>query len=301
VSELTRRVLFAIVAAPVGIWVILAGDWPLAAALAVASALGAWEFFRIARASGAQGFANAGTALAGIVPLAVHAHYLGVYTVRSSLVALGVVVVLGATIWTRGVSGRPLSAAAVTVLGVLYTGGLLSFGYALRYHDTVRYYDGLPSAAGARIGALSIAPGGMLLLLPVLLTWASDIGAYFVGRAVGGRKLIPSISPAKTVAGAVGGLAASVLVAWIGGRILLPRVAQLGLSPLGAVFFGVAISVAAQVGDLFESLLKREAGVKNSSSLLPGHGGVLDRFDSVFFALPVAYGLADWLLVPAPR
>lgn len=300
-SELARRVLFAIIAAPVGIWVILAGDWPLAAALAVASALGAWEFFRIARASGVHGFANVGTALAGIVPLAVHAHYLGVYTVPSSIVALALLVVLGATIWTRGVNGRPLSAAAVTLLGVLYTGGLLSFGYALRYHDTVRYYDGLSSVAGARLGAISISPGGMLLLLPVLLTWASDIGAYFVGRAIGGRKLIPSVSPGKTVAGAVGGLAAAVLVAWVGGRLLLPRVAQLALSPLGAVLFGVAISVAAQVGDLFESLLKREAGVKNSSSLLPGHGGVLDRFDSVFFALPVAYGLADWLLVPAPR
>jgi phosphatidate cytidylyltransferase len=103
------------------------------------------------------------------------------------------------------------------------------------------------------------------------------------------------------VAGAVGGLVVTMLVAWVGGRILLPRVAQLAMSPLGALLFGAAISVAAQIGDLFESLLKREAGVKNSSSLLPGHGGILDRFDSVFFALPVAYGLADWLLVPAPR
>jgi len=82
---------------------------------------------------------------------------------------------------------------------------------------------------------------------------------------------------------------------------VLPRVAQLALSPAGAVLFGAAVSVAAQVGDLFESLLKREAGVKNSLNLLPGHGGILDRFDSVFFALPVAYVLAGWLLIPAPR
>jgi len=301
VSELTRRVLFAAVAAPVGVWVVLAGDWPLAATLAIASALGAWEFFRIARAAGVHAFANAGAALSGIIPLAVHAHYLEVYSVSNALAAVVLLVVLGATIWTRGVTGRPLTSAAVTVLGVLYTRGLLSFGYALRYHDTVWYYDAIPGAAGARVAGFAVSPGGMLLLLPVLLTWMSDIGAYFVGRAIGGRKLIPSVSPGKTVAGAVGGLVATVLVAWIGGRVLLPRVAQLGLSPAGAILFGAAISIAAQIGDLFESLLKREAGVKNSSNLLPGHGGILDRFDSVFFALPVAYLLAGWLLVPAPR
>lgn len=300
-SELARRVLFAVVAAPVGVWVILLGGWPLAAMLAVASALAASEFFRIARVAGSGPFAEVGTALAGVVPLAVHAHFLDVYTVRPPLAALVLLGVLAATIWARGVAGRPLTAAAVTVLGVLYTGGLLSFGYALRYHDTVRFYDDVPGAVGARLAGIAVSPGGLLLLVPVLLTWASDIGAYAVGRAVGGRKLIPAVSPGKTVAGAVGGLVATVVVAWVAGRIALPRAAQLALSPLGAVFFGVAISAAAQVGDLFESLLKREAGVKNSSNLLPGHGGILDRLDSVFFALPVAYLLADWLLIPAPR
>jgi phosphatidate cytidylyltransferase len=84
-------------------------------------------------------------------------------------------------------------------------------------------------------------------------------------------------------------------------RFVLRPVAQLALSPLGTIVFGVVISVAAQVGDVFESLLKRDAGVKDSSALIPGHGGVLDRFDSLFFALPTAQLLADWLLIPAPR
>jgi phosphatidate cytidylyltransferase len=299
VSELTRRVLSAVVAAHLGIWAVLAGDWPLAALLAVASALAAWEFFRIARAVGAGPFADVGMALGGLIPVAVHAHFLGLYTLRAPMAAIVLLAVLAATIWARGVSGRPLTAAAVTVLGVLYTGGLLSFGYALRYHDTVRYYDA--AVGGVRLAGVFVSPGGMLLLMPVLLTWASDIGGYVVGRAVGGRKLIPAVSPAKTVAGAVGGLAASVVVAWILGRVALPRVAQLAVSPTGAVVFGVAISIAAQIGDLFESLLKREAGVKNSSNLMPGHGGVLDRLDSMLFALPTAHVLADWLLIPAPR
>jgi phosphatidate cytidylyltransferase len=300
VSELTRRVLFAVVAAPLGIWILLAGDWPLAALLAVASALAAWEFFRIARAAGASPLGDLGTVLAGLLPLAVHAHFLELVRVRPAHAAIVLLAILATTIWTRGVRGRPLTAAAVTVLGVLYTGGLLSFAYSLRYHDTVRYYDALPGA-GARLAGIAVSPGGVLLLMPVLLTWASDIGAFFVGRAVGGPKLIPAVSPSKTVAGAIGGLVASIVVAWVAVRFLLRPVAQLAFSPFGTIAFGVVISAAAQVGDLFESLLKREAGVKDSSTLIPGHGGVLDRFDSLFFALPTAQLLADWLLIPAPR
>jgi phosphatidate cytidylyltransferase len=301
VSELTRRVLFAVVAAPLGIWIVLIGDWPLASLLAVASALAAWEFFRIARAAGTRPLSDAGTALAGLVPLAVHAHFLELYSVRPSQTAVVLLAILAATIWARGVRGQPLTAAAISMLGVLYTGGMLSFAYALRYHDTVRYYDGLAAGSGARLGGIAVSPGGALLLMPVLLTWASDIGAFFVGRAVGGPKLIPAVSPSKTVAGAVGGLVATILVAWLAVRLLLRPVAQLTFSPLGTIVFGAIISVAAQVGDLFESLLKREAGVKDSSSLIPGHGGVLDRFDSLLFALPTAKLLADWLLIPAPR
>jgi phosphatidate cytidylyltransferase len=301
VSELTRRVLFAVVAAPLGVWIVFAGDWPLAALLAVASALAAWEFFRLARAAGASPLSDIGTALAGLLPLAVHAHFLGVYTARPSHGAVVLLAILAAAIWTRGVRGRPLTATAVSVLGVLYTGGLLSFAYTLRYDDTVRYYDAVAMRSGAHLAGVPISPGGTLLLLPVLLTWASDIGAFVVGRAVGGRKLMPAVSPSKTVAGAIGGLVASILVAWLGVRLMLRPVAQLAFSPVATVIFGAGVSIAAQVGDLFESLLKREAGVKDSSALIPGHGGVLDRFDSLFFALPTAQVLADWLLIPTTR
>ena len=296
-SELALRVIFSVIAAPLALWIVLAGGAPLAALLAIVSAIGAWEFFRIARASGARPLDDAGIALAGILPLAIHAHYLGLFSVRPALVALVVLLIMGATIWLRGVEGRPLGAAATTVFGIVYTAGMLGFAYAIRYHDTVVGYD----IVGARkLGALglSIAPGGVLLVFPLVLTWASDIGAYFVGRAIGGRKLIPSVSPGKTVAGAVGGLVASMLVAYAYGRGILAPIAHLGFTPGGALLFGVIISVAAQVGDLFESLLKREAGVKDSSRILPGHGGILDRFDSLIFVLPVAYLLLGWLPFP---
>jgi phosphatidate cytidylyltransferase len=298
-SELTLRVLFSVVAAPLALWIVLAGGAPLAALLAVVSAIGAWEFYRIARAAGARPLDDAGIALAGLLPLAIHGSYLGLFTVRPALAALVVLLILAATIWLRGVEGRPLSAAAITILGVIYTAGMLGFGYAIRYHDTVAGYD-IVGAKHLALGAFGVRvpPGGVLLVFPLVVTWASDIGAFFVGRAIGGRKLIPSVSPGKTVSGAVGGLVVSMLVAWLYARHVLVPVAHLGFTPWGALLFGGLISVAAQVGDLFESLLKREGGVKDSSRIIPGHGGVLDRFDSLLFVLPVAYLLLGWLPMP---
>jgi phosphatidate cytidylyltransferase len=301
-SELAKRVLVSIVAAPLALWVVLAGGAPLAALLAIVSAVGAWEFYRIARGTGAHPLADVGIAIAGLVPLAIHASYLGLFTVRPSLVALLVLVLLGATIWLRGVEGRPLGSAASTLLGVVYTAGMLGFAYAIRYHDSVAGYD-VVGAKHLALGPLSmrIAPGGVLLIFPLIITWASDIGAYFTGRAIGGRKLIPSVSPGKTVAGAVGGLVASMLVALLFARSVLVPAASLGFTPWGALLFGGLISVAAQVGDLFESLIKRDGGVKDSSHIIPGHGGVLDRVDSLLFVLPVAYLLLGWLPIPVLR
>ena len=129
--------------------------------------------------------------------------------------------------------------------------------------------------------------------------WRSDwVRSRSLGRAVGGPKLIPSVSPAKTVSGALGGLAATVIDAWLFLRFALRPVALLTMTAPATILFGVMISAAAQVGDLVESLLKREAKVKDSSQLIPGHGGLLDRLDSLLFVLPVAYLLFGWFLLP---
>ena len=296
-SELTRRVLFSVIAAPLAILIVLAGGAALAGLLAIVSALAAWEFYRIANASGLAPMDDVGIAFAGIVPLLVHARYLDIYDTPLSVMAVGVLVVFALAIWRRGVEGKPLGAVASTVLGVVYTGGMLSFGYAIRYHPYA--VGGLPLHLGG--WQPTITAGGVLLLLPMLLTWASDIGAYFVGRALGKRKLIPRVSPGKTVAGAWGALGSTVLVAWLYAHFVLRPVAHLDLTLLGSIVLGLVISVAAQIGDLVESLLKREAGVKDSSKIIPGHGGILDRFDSLLFVLPVAYLLFGWrLLVLAP-
>jgi phosphatidate cytidylyltransferase len=294
VSELTRRVVVGVIAAPLGVAIVFFGGAALAGLLAILSALAAWEFFRIARASGLTPLEDVGIPLAGVVPLFVHARYLRLFELPLSGMALAVLVILAIALFVRGVNGKPLGAAASTVFGVIYTGGMLSFAYAIRYHPYVIDSVRVP------LGSLAVTAGGLLLLLPVLLTWASDIGAFFVGRAIGKRKLMPSVSPGKTVAGAVGGLGATVLVGWLYTRFVLTPSTQLAFVRGGIIGFSLVVSAAAQIGDLVESLLKREAGMKDSSHIIPGHGGVLDRFDSLLFVLPVAYVLFNTLLVWAP-
>lgn len=287
-SNLAQRILFALGAIPVVLGAAWIGDWALAAVLAIASALAAWEFYRIADKLGTRPMARSGIALAALLPLAIHARYLGLpvdAVVSLPFAAVLVLVLFGSVIFARGVTGRPLESVSLTAFGVAYTGAMLSFGYALRYHQYA-------------VGRIA---GTSLLMFALVLVWISDTAAYAVGRALGKRKLIPSVSPGKTVAGAVGALVTCAAASWALVRFVLVPYAQLGLRPIHALLFGIAISVATQLGDLAESLIKREAGVKDSSQIIPGHGGVLDRIDGMLFALPVAYWLLTAWLVPVPR
>ena len=287
-SNLAQRILFAVAAIPVVIGAVWYGDWALASVLAIASALAAWEFYRIAERLGTRPMARAGIAIAAALPLAIHAKYLGLpvdWLVTPTVATVLVVVLFSAAIFVRGVAGRPLESVSLTVFGILYTGGMLSFGYVLRYH---------PYAIGR-------AAGTALLVLALALVWISDTAAYVVGRTMGKRKLIPSVSPGKTMAGAVGALITTAIASWALARFVLVPQAQLGMHPAHAILFGVVVSVAVQLGDLAESLIKRQAGVKDSSHIIPGHGGVLDRVDGMLFALPVSYWLLSAWLIPAPR
>jgi phosphatidate cytidylyltransferase len=281
----------------------LYGGAALAALLAIASAIAAWEFFRLARATGLTPLDDVGIVIAGLTPLVVHARFLGLYEPGSSigvlsLAAIVLLAVLALTIWIRGVAEKPIGAVSTTIFGAAYTGGMLSFGYAIRYHD----YAFAPASISLGRSTFGLASGGLLLLLPVLATWASDTGAYAVGRTMGRHKLLPSVSPGKTIEGSVGGLLGSVFVTWLLTRWLLRPAAHLDFrwAPVGVILFGAMVSAVGQVGDLAKSLLKRDAGVKDSSTLIPGHGGVLDRVDSLLFVLPVSYVLFGWLLTWAP-
>lgn len=283
-SELTRRVLFALVGAPLTVALIFIGGWVFAAALSAVAAIGAWEILRMARTGGSEPLEIPAIMVTAAIPLAVHASYLGVFQVTLTIAVLVFLGLLASVIWTRGVERKPLVSFGVTIACIIYP-ALVAYMYPIRYH-------------GYAVGALA---GTVLVMFPIAVTWATDTGAYAFGRMFGKHKLIPAVSPAKTVEGAIGGLLVAILGAWIYAEFLLKPFAQLGLSPIGIVIFGIAIGIFGQLGDLAESLLKRDAGVKDSSKLLPGHGGILDRFDSLLFVLPVAFVLLSSLLLPAPQ
>jgi phosphatidate cytidylyltransferase len=283
VSELTRRTLFAVIAAPLGILFVFLGGAPLATMLGVISALGAWEIQRMATANGVEPLMPVGIVVAGLIPVAVHGYYLGVFNLSLTAGIVLFLILLASAIWLRGPARRPINSVALTCLGALYP-GTIAYIYALRHHPYT----------------IERVAGTVLVAMPILLTWATDTGAYFVGKTIGKRKLIPSVSPGKSVEGAVGGLVLTVIVSVLYARLLLQPYAGLGLSLPKAIMFGVIISVTAQVGDLVASLMKRDAGVKDSSKILPGHGGIVDRFDSLFFVMPVAFLLLNRLLVVAP-
>jgi phosphatidate cytidylyltransferase len=284
-GALGRRVLVAVVAIPIAVTAGYAGDLILAMVLSALAGLGTWELFRFTRSTGAPAIETIGIPLAALLPLGAHAVRIG--WLDAPLAAGGAVFVAltGTVLWARAPTEKPLGSIAVTVFGVLYAGATLVGAYALRHHRFV----------------VEPAAGTVLVLFPIAVTWLSDTGAYFAGRAFGKRKLMPAVSPGKTVAGAVGAVVVSMIGAWGYNDLVLRPVAQLALAPWTALIFGAVISGVGQVGDLVESLFKREAGVKDSSTFFGAHGGVLDRLDSLYFAIPVAYLILSRLLLAAPR
>ncbi|MBF0582663.1 MAG: phosphatidate cytidylyltransferase [Magnetococcales bacterium] len=197
------------------------------------------------------------------------------------------------------VGGLPVFVVCTLLLLVFFAEGLLRHRPGMTVLDDVGWrflgvlYCALPLVLLLEVHRAE--RGGWLICFLLLTIWATDVGAYFVGRRWGSRKLAPHISPGKTVAGFWGGMA---LASVVGG--VMAHVVSLPYSWGEAILLAALLSVVGQLGDLAESLLKREAGVKDSGQLIPGHGGMLDRLDSLLFATPVYY-LFLWstTLVPA--
>jgi phosphatidate cytidylyltransferase len=260
---LAQRVATAAVGIPILLGLILVGGAAFAALVAIAMAIAAVEFQHPR-----HGWTGPLTLLAGVLAGAMPAAaYFGQeWIVLAAAIAL---VAPLAIIVPRGIPGERASDWAWTVAGVMYVGFLGSLIVLLREGDDGRDW----------------------VLLALFSTFAVDTSAYFVGRAIGRRPLAPRISPKKTVegfaAGCVCGFAAVVVLNY-----------ALGL-PMGigaAVALGVLLPLAATAGDLAESAYKRGMGIKDTSELVPGHGGALDRLDSVLFTFTLVYLFAEWVV-----
>lgn len=271
--NLMQRIAFAAVAIPLAILLVWYGGWPLALLVAAIGALGSRELFDLAVHRGVRPLRRTGMALAAAVPLVLY----GTIATNPAMAplpyfaALGAILVLFVALRRRPPDAAPLAAVAITIFGVMYAAVFPAFLLVVRHAQwPVRAWG-----------------GALLVLFPLVVTWVSDTAAMFAGRAIGGPKLAPVISPGKTRVGGVAGVLGGVAVAPVFALWLFPA-AGVGLPLRSAVAIAVVLTIAGQLGDLAESLFKREAGVKDSSSLIPGHGGVLDRFDALYVVLPVA-------------
>ncbi len=285
-----QRILVAAIGIPLALGIVWLGGLPLVALVALIAGLGTRELFQLAERGGVRPLGGIGVFFAVAAPIltwiwgapvgesanpvgGILATILAPSWLGSAWPASGVVIALGlliAVLLLRAPGDRPLSAVGVTLLGVVYTGLLPCALLLLRF-------DAGPSRSWSAT---------WLVFFPLVVTWVCDSFAMWGGRAFGRAKLWPTVSPGKTRAGGVAGLIGGVLAAevWVA-LVLAPRGRGFPLWQAGIL--GLLIAVVAQVGDLVESLFKREAGVKDSSGLIPGHGGVLDRCDSLYFVLPI--------------
>ena len=248
-SELALRICSALVLVPLAIGAAYIGGWPFALFWGIAAMGVLWEWTSLVARGNQRPVLGAGEA------------------------ALALALALAAT-------GHLLAAVIVLAVGTL---GAASLALAER---RIWVAGGVPYA-----GALALAPvvlrsdsedGFLAVLFLFAIVWTTDIGAYFVGRAIGGPKLVPQVSPNKTWAGALGGMGAAVIVG-----VAVAKTAAL-TNLFAIAMLAIVLSISAQGGDLFESVLKRRFGAKDSSRLIPGHGGLMDRLDGFVTASIVA-------------
>jgi phosphatidate cytidylyltransferase len=259
---LRSRLLVAVVGLPIGLAAVILGGYFLLGLVVILTVIGLHEYYTLLRPYRPNLLVGFVSGL-GVV---VGSYFLGM---EGLLVGLSALLVL-TFFWSLfGELGAHLvGRMAMTDFGVLWVAGGFAYVVLIR-----ALHHGMP-----------------LTIMLLGCTMLSDTFAYFVGRAVGRHKLAPHISPGKTVEGAVGGLVGAVVAA------LIVRIYSSWMPTKDAVILGLVIGVVGQWGDLFESTVKRDFRVKDSGRILPGHGGILDRFDSFLFASFVAYWASVGLL-----
>lgn len=278
-KNLVTRVAVSIVGIPAILFISWQGGWWWSGFLMLLVFFGFWEYSRLAKLPGFLLF------LGWVLGIG-YLYRLSTESVRflDEFLLIGFFAAAAFLVLRRKIEGS-ISEAAHFILGMIYIPGLLGFGKSLEL-----WLRQIPAGVNITIGGedlfrmTEVHSELWLLMFLWAVLWTTDTAAYFVGAKLGRSHPFPSISPNKTVEGFLGGFAASILVAII---FFLTKKLELGLG----LTIGMALTIAffGQLGDLFESLLKRSSDVKDASHLIAGHGGVLDRFDSFLFALPAVY------------
>lgn len=261
---LKTRILSALVLIPVVLGLTYVGGPYFAVLVALASLLAAYEFYQIVHRAGYRPFTAVGLALVAGLCLDAYAPQFDIWRWA---VALAVIAPMVWQILQPGMEGF-LTGWALTLAGAIYIGGLFAHMILVR---------NLPQGLG-------------WVLLTFAGTWACDSAAYFAGVNLGKHGFFTHISPHKTWEGAIGGFAAGIVATAVAGRLLGLVTVWQGL------ILGAVLAVGVTFGDLAESLVKRQVGVKDSGSLIPGHGGALDRIDSLIFGAVIVYYFATWIV-----
>lgn len=265
-----RRLYTALALIP-AVYLIIAHlvPWALTLLLLVVGVIALLELYALSFPSGLNRLL-AGVGLAGFTLILTHAHFA--FTSPELLIG-GLLVALATLSVSASAAEHRWNDTLVILLGLLYVGFPLSTVVSTR----------------------ALQGGEWLVLFLAVVTWASDTGAYYAGTLWGKHPLLPSISPKKTVEGVLGGLILAVGVA-----LLAQQWFALQLSVSDALILGVLLTLVGLIGDLFESFLKRRTGVKDSGGILPGHGGMLDRLDSLLFTAPTFYYYVAYVRGLAP-
>ena len=265
---LKYRILSALIGVPILVLIFRMGGWLFLALNLIVVTLGIFEYFKLAENKGVKVNKFLGT-IFGIVLITV-TYLTGEPQFLYGTLILGLIIILLKQILVK-VNESAIFSTAVTYFGVCYIAGLFSH-LILLYNSEI-----------------SLQSGKLIVWVPILATWFTDTGAYFIGLSLGEKALAPEISPKKTIEGAVGGLTSSILV-----TVLLALYFNIAL--YHGVILGVLIGVIAQLGDLSASVFKRDSEIKDSGDIIPGHGGILDRIDSLLFVFPVLYYYLQWFV-----
>ncbi len=313
-SNLAPRVIVALVAIPLILAASYYGGLFFLLFVEAISLLSLHEFYRLAKAKGANPQIPIGMIIIVllnlaffhekiqnfILPMFIHSGGISLLTKLQlflTIFFLSLVVILSVELFRN--AGSIFINAGYTIFGVLYIGIFFAslvgirelFGAEFPYYMAIQYI-GQTSFVDDVIYQTTYHWGGVTIIAILASIWMCDTAAYFGGLSMGKHKLFPRVSPNKSWEGAIWGFTGAVATMIVMQKYFLPY-----LQLHQAIIIGIIIGVFGQIGDLIESLFKRDAGVKDSSSLIPGHGGVLDRFDSLIFVSPILYLYIDFVVL----